>query len=387
MPKSTCADRRLTIENLENRQLLAGDVMVDVSRGNLVIVGDEADNQLHISSGQSPGEYMIVGLPGPDGTETTINGQTEPLVVNDAFRSVRVATGDGNDVVDISHANFRHLDVHTGPGDDIVRLGLAPNGPGPEDPNTVETDLAGETDPTAPAIEPSVTVRGRLRIGTGEGNDTVVERHLRVGHSQAIHTGEGDDNVILDPPNDSPVPPDQGETAEATGQGDAPPTTRPGGPQPSIQIGRGLKIGTGAGNDNVMLHGVDAGSIHIRAQAGDDTVALNHVHSRRGLSIGTDGGDDTVVMNQVHSRWARVETGADSDRVELRDSAFAVLGSFLGDGDDALHLAGTTVGRVALLNGGPGTDELLQDADTHLAHARIAGFELPPSSDDEEVPV
>jgi hypothetical protein len=387
MPKSTCADRRLTIENLENRQLLAGDVMVDVSRGNLVIVGDEADNQLHISSGQSPGEYMIVGLPGPDGTETTINGQTEPLVVNDAFRSVRVATGDGNDVVDISHANFRHLDVHTGPGDDIVRLGLAPNGPGPEDPNTVETDLAGETDPTAPAIEPSVTVRGRLRIGTGEGNDTVVERHLRVGHSQAIHTGEGDDNVILDPPNDSPVPPDQGETAEATGQGDASPTTPPGGPQPSIQIGRGLKIGTGAGNDNVILHGVNAGSIHIRAQAGDDTVALNHVHSRRGLSIGTDGGDDTVVMNQVHSRWARVETGADSDRVELRDSAFAVLGSFLGDGDDALHLAGTTVGRVALLNGGPGTDELLQDADTHLAHARIAGFELPPSSDDEEVPV
>lgn len=385
MPKTSQTEGRLTIENLENRQLLAGDVMVEVSRGNLMVVGDEADNHIHISSGHNSGEYVIVGLPSPDGSGTTINGQTEPLVVNDAVRNVRVATGEGRDIVDISNARFRHLAIHTGLGDDVVRLGMAPNRMRPVDPSTTENDNAEEKDPRDPAIQPSVTVHGRLRISTGAGNDIVTERHVRIGHSQTTHTGKGDDRVILAPPSIAPESPEPVKMAEAIDEGNTPPTTPPRGPGAAIQIGRALKIATGAGNDNVRLHATNAGSVNIRTGSGQDAVDLKRVDADRGISLVTNSDADHVTMNQVHSRWAWLKTGANSDQVKIQDSAFAIFGSFLGDGDDGLHLGGTSISRIALLSGGPGTDALLQDAETQPAHIRISGFERPSSHDEEDV--
>ena len=54
----------LRFEQLEEKKLLAGDVTVAVVHGALMIDGDDLGNQIVVSSGENPGEYLIRGLDG-----------------------------------------------------------------------------------------------------------------------------------------------------------------------------------------------------------------------------------------------------------------------------------------------------------------------------------
>ena len=73
---SNRANRKLTFQTLESRQLMAGDVHVSVLNGDLKIEGDIKDNDVAvfqvIQQGQVvPGRFFVNGLNG-----TTINGGT-----------------------------------------------------------------------------------------------------------------------------------------------------------------------------------------------------------------------------------------------------------------------------------------------------------------------
>ena len=83
--------RRLDVESLEQRELLAGDVTAFVSRGDLVVLGDNDSNNLTIT--EVGGTFTLTGI------GTTINGmaaaQNFPGVTDD----VRIYLRNGEDAV------------------------------------------------------------------------------------------------------------------------------------------------------------------------------------------------------------------------------------------------------------------------------------------------
>ena len=93
--------RRLLVESLESRNLLAGLVDVQIAPmlapGELDLIGDGSNNSVEISQTLNPGEYRIDGL---DGTLLQINGAgvTMPSVtVNGITGDIDVWLGTGND--------------------------------------------------------------------------------------------------------------------------------------------------------------------------------------------------------------------------------------------------------------------------------------------------
>ena len=129
--------RRPGIEALEAKQLLAGDVLVSVVGGNLIVTGDEMDNEISIQSGAEPGQYVVHGRQDtnvtlskdcPAGSE---HGQEDDdtdaenvVVVNGVRRGARIRMADGDDTVLIQNARFAgNVSVNMGEGHDSVNVG------------------------------------------------------------------------------------------------------------------------------------------------------------------------------------------------------------------------------------------------------------------------
>jgi hypothetical protein len=128
--------RRLAVEGLEHRQVLAGNVLATMVGGNLMIQGDVDDNAIHLHTA-ADGTVEVSGLEAGAGA-TTINGSTEPFV----------ATG------------VRHLTrVHLGRGDDSLQI---------------STEVDAETDgQNSDGLLGNLMGRKHLLINTGIGSDTV----------------------------------------------------------------------------------------------------------------------------------------------------------------------------------------------------------------------
>src|SRR5687768_10885367 len=95
---------KLGFESLERKQMLAGDVLVSVVGGNLLVEGDAEANSIVMTSGAETGSLVIQGLDGtnvqfadaaPGDPPTPASG----LVVGGVRGHVRVNLGDGNDTV------------------------------------------------------------------------------------------------------------------------------------------------------------------------------------------------------------------------------------------------------------------------------------------------
>ncbi|MBI3465154.1 MAG: right-handed parallel beta-helix repeat-containing protein, partial [Planctomycetes bacterium] len=128
---------------------LAGDTIpsnrslaeAKVSRGVLIIQGDAGDNNLHIES-RGPNSYLIIPLGG-----TLINGRFGPLLFERVSRGLHIRLGDGTNTLHLDGAARRislrgTLIVLGGRGSDTIWLD-------------------------------NVSVSGRTRIATAEGNDVV----------------------------------------------------------------------------------------------------------------------------------------------------------------------------------------------------------------------
>src|SRR5262245_64453517 len=78
-------NRKLGLERLESREVLAGNVHAFVSGGNLHIDGDSQANEILIEQ-SAPKSFTISSR---DGT-TTINGQAGPLTFNGVRKNVQI---------------------------------------------------------------------------------------------------------------------------------------------------------------------------------------------------------------------------------------------------------------------------------------------------------
>jgi hypothetical protein len=151
--------RRLAVEGLEHRQVLAGNVLATMVGGNLMIQGDVDDNAIHLHTA-ADGTVEVSGLEAGAGA-TTINGSTEPFV----------ATG------------VRHLTrVHLGRGDDSLQ---------------VSTEVDAETDgQNSDGLLGNLMGRKHLLINTGIGSDTV-DAEVAAGVSVHLLGNQAQDDVSI----------------------------------------------------------------------------------------------------------------------------------------------------------------------------------------------
>jgi hypothetical protein len=339
---------KLGFESLENKQMLAGDVLVSLVNGNLLIEGDAEGNSIVIAAGEEVGTLVIQGL---DGTNVQFADAepTDPptpetgLVVTGVRGHVRVGLGDGDDAVAVHDVTVRRsLTINGGAGDDEVRIGAA-------------GDIAGDVSDDLAA---NVRVGGLLSINTGEDNDSVVVGNAMAG-LVSILTDGGDDAVTL------------GAEGGASSAGDEDLAT--------LRAHFGIHIALGDGADTANLRDVASrGGVAIGGGNDADTISLADVRALAlGLRGGSDDAVDPVMLSGLNVGHAIVELGAGADDLSIVDSAFKSLAVGMGAGDDSLSITTVTAKR-ALLAGGEGTgDELTDAGDNTIQNRVVSGFEAP----------
>ena len=163
---------RMGLETLEDKRLLAGDVSVNVIEGSLVIRGDAENNGVAVTSGDSPGEFVVAGLPVGD-IDTSINGVFDRVVVSGIFRADRMGLGEGLNVL---RANVGgDVSVATGEGNDHVNIG------GPR------SDMG----------HANTLIRGRLSVDLGEDATACVSAAPAFGGGVDANAGPGNDDVAV----------------------------------------------------------------------------------------------------------------------------------------------------------------------------------------------
>src|SRR5437762_12529252 len=102
-------NRRLGLELLESRRVLAGNVHAFVSGKSLHLDGDSRNNEITIE--QSASKSFTISS--RDGT-TTINGQAGPLTLNGISKNVFVTLKGGDDVAELDGGTDSALVVRNG---------------------------------------------------------------------------------------------------------------------------------------------------------------------------------------------------------------------------------------------------------------------------------
>lgn len=229
--------RRLGIESLERRLLMAGDVTAALKGGWLVVTGDAEANQVLIQN-PSPGEYSVTGADGTTVTGSPVTGVTKGIKVNlkdgdntvaivgsggetfHATGDVKITTGKGNDrilvaglqadgKVTLSSGNAtgevafdqvlvtdsefdKNLSVKTGSGHDWVGIGQG-------DPlDDMLSDFLDEMGWDGLGIVPGdVDVTGKLSVATGNGDDSLMICNSDIDGSASVNTGGGTDDCLV----------------------------------------------------------------------------------------------------------------------------------------------------------------------------------------------
>lgn len=157
--------------------MMAGDVSVSVSHGDLKIDGDNAGSELVISSGANPGEFRIVG-----GNGTTINGLAE-LTVSGVADDVRIELRDGNNrigIVDIEVLD--DLRIRMGAGNDKIHV--------------LSTDVTDRLNIRMDAGTDETLLQAdarRANVDSGSGSDKVAIYFSSVQNRMSVRLGAGDD--------------------------------------------------------------------------------------------------------------------------------------------------------------------------------------------------
>src|SRR4051812_2408864 len=81
--------RRLSVEQLESRIVLTGNVQASVKGGSLNIRGDSADNEITITY-----DANVFTIASRDGS-TTINGQAGPVDFTHVKKDLNIAMNNG----------------------------------------------------------------------------------------------------------------------------------------------------------------------------------------------------------------------------------------------------------------------------------------------------
>jgi hypothetical protein len=317
--------RKLNMETMEARQMMAGDVMATVTGGTLYL--NEAsgqagrDNSVLVSQ-IAPGRIRVTGnATTTDSTLSKINGATS--------QDFNVTGG---------------LVVRFGGGSDLIVF----------DASAPPTFTNVDIDTAAPPIVAQPLVRGT--VGTTPFNapdkDNIIMWGAHITGNLTVNTGADDDWVYV----------------------------------ANTSIGGNVSINTGAGADTAQLEnmlGTIGGSIDIQlysslAEKDADCAWLDHVYAYGNINArGGDGADLLHLDNVTSYKDFNLDAGAGDDKLEVNDVC-AVDNFFaqLGDGND-----NATINDLYLINGktqidgGAGTDSLTKTGAFPTTQVTQSNFE------------
>ncbi len=175
--------RRLFVEGLENRRLLAGDVTVTRSGADLIVTGDNLSNTISIES-DGNGGVRVNGFNDASAQPTSINGTPNGTFQSSAFSgAVIVNMNGGDDEVRLTRLQVSTASINLGEGNDDLVVGLQAAG---------ETRFGNST-PVRLSVANNLTI-----IGAG-GDDDIRLQSVYVGGSTVIDSGEQNDTITLLP--------------------------------------------------------------------------------------------------------------------------------------------------------------------------------------------
>lgn len=290
-------NRKLKVESLESRRLLAGNVTARYVNHELVIAGDNAANAIQvyavpgsdgtgrtfqISGRNFDGQYTPGGVPVLSGVATQINGRPNAVSIFAPSAKVRIVTNGGNDA---------------------VFFGRAANGA-----STNETETVG------------------LSIMTGTGQD-----YLRVLNAR-------DENI-----NPTVIRMTQGTGSNADLENEADHVVIDG-----FHAQRSLNLSTGGGDDRVSIanFSVTNGLTVINTGWGQDKVQVRVADF------------DRVLVDMAGSVGTNRENNSDQDELIVATLNGNTAEVYLGGGNDYVTVEGTLEFVSAKVHGGTGNDEL-----------------------------
>lgn len=407
-------ERRLKLEHLETRAMLAGNVSVSVSGGNLLVRGDNSSNQIAIVQ-LDVGEYAVVGLNG-----TEVNGGTDPVVKSGVQNNIDVDLKKGNDVVaigndlealelwaDASGITLpeidlpeeapdslkvpKHLNLRLGDGNDdavvIAKVGLQINadlGNGNDRLIVQDSKVGGDfivrggnghdylyTDGTE--------VARTYNVNMGNGRNAVELWNSSIGRSAVIVTGKDADTIDI---ADSAI---EDNLIVRTGSGHDDVFAHSHGAE-GMDVGNNVDINTGSGNDYVDIAGDIDNLLVIVTGNGNDEVFLEDLEAEDLVAVLGSGNDYLEAVNVEIGDDALLDAGSGNDRVYIEDSIVDdVFTALMGSGNDFLEIC-NSVAKRANLDGGSGRDELRSDYPDPLpSSVKVKNFELFSECEEDEV--
>jgi hypothetical protein len=276
------------LQQLESRQLMAGDVAVAMISGDLIITGDDLDNRVDITTVN--GQFRVSGTNWNGAT--TINGNSAAFLVNVAsVDDIRVDTKLGNDRlflngVHLTATTHGEMDIKTSGGNDLVGVY-----------NSSARDV---------------------KLDVGDGNDIAVSSYSNFHNDFFAQLGSGDDTLSL----------------------------------MELNIGDDLDIRGGSGKDSVAVQYVDCvDDLSARLGDGNDILYINGGRFDD-TSIYGDLGDDRVTVNATQiDDDLYVEMGSGADKLYLYnnnvDGDEVLFGGF---GADVLVYSGNNFTTPTFVN-------------------------------------
>ena len=251
--------RPLRTESLETRKLMAGDVLVEFTGGDLKITGDDSANEIRLVEVGESLEVRGVGT-------TQINGNNAPFSIpTAAIDDVMIETGRGDDNVQIQNVDLGNPDLPILAGANVSNLNIELG----RGDNRLEID--------------NVFVEGDLRVDATPwraGDNTINLNNVLSLYDIKVWTGSGDDQVTL---------------ANATAVDD-------------------IRVGTAGGDDIVFVTNASANdNVSIDSGSDDDTIVVSGT-SAEDLYVVGNRGDDVIVLNDLAILdLVRVDSGRGDD--------------------------------------------------------------------------
>lgn len=303
--------RRFGVETLEGRELMAGNVDVTLSNGNLLLTGDNAGNGVQIRQ-ISANKLAVVGIK-QAGANTTINGAGFQ-VFSGVTGSVTFNMNGGNDQIDVTNG-----------------VGFFASQPG------------------LPSTYQPVDFARNVTVNLGDGNDLLAMEDADVNGGLKIDGGfdNGVDTIDL-----------EGISTQGLKSAALEIDTRGGADVIDIEfadLAGSVDIDSGNEHDFVKLFFAEVGGdLTIRTQAGEDLVQLFDVAVLDDLFVDAGNDDDVVALVEV--------TVADEADI------------LMGFGDDTLQIF-RLIAANAELEGGPGTDRLEDAGENEFGFLDVDSFE------------
>ncbi len=357
-------DRKLAMQGLEKRELMAGDVGVGLQGGMLSIVGDNADNYVQVSQ-VAEGEFKVSGFYS-DGSSTRINGQSKAQTFK-GVEGINVQLAGGQDRLNLIGTTKPQISIR---GDLNVQMGT-----GNDEVHIEDFWVGGDADI---ATDNKYYANARY-----QGDDLLKITNFMVNGHLGVTTSEGADQVNFNVTNDGWNVFSQGfslDTGAGTYAGDTVMLVK-------VMSGKSIDVNMGQGDDFLYGHNLLAyeGDITINTHQGNDFVGLDSSNMdwqltkyKTSVIINTGSGNDVVALYDIDVRGdVRVDTSAGNDSVYManvhaRDNLYANLGS----GDDYLSITRSSA-AVASLYGGSSSrqgDELFAE-DNDFDRQNINGWE------------